>query len=135
MHEASKEMEETEGFGSALYQNLPEVLDWAATPENHTNEESLYQFNKIDELLILINWGVIVVGKKEFVCFIKKLSNPCVYWFVRHVCCCFNLSTVRQWGGEQRATRFSSLSLAPGRLNEIKKDWIEKIGLNKVWIK
>ena len=42
-----KEMEETEGFGSALYQNLQEVLDWAASPENQTNEESLYQFNKI----------------------------------------------------------------------------------------
>jgi len=55
VHEASKEMEETEGFGSALYQNLQEVLDWAASPENHTKEESLYQFNKIDELLILIN--------------------------------------------------------------------------------
>ena len=91
------------------------MLDWAASPENHTNEESLYQFIKIDELLILIN----KISLPEFNISIEDRDNlfaisnvfnelrkePLAYFqsntnstelTVLPVCCCFNLSTVRQ---------------------------------------
>ena len=50
-------MEDTEGFGSSLYTSLQDILDWvdSVNTGNSDNEKSLYYFDKIDELLILIN--------------------------------------------------------------------------------
>ena len=142
MHEASKEMEVTEGFGSALYQNLQEVQRITPMKNHCTNLTKLMSFWFLSIRSHCQNSTyqsrIVTIYLQSLTC-----STSCLFskqypfnYQVLPVCCCFNLSIVRQWGGEQRATRFSSLSFAPGRLNEIiKKDWIKKIGLNKKdWI-
>lgn len=51
-----RNMEDFDDFGSSLYKNLHDILDWAEENQSNGNEEDiLYQINRIDELLILIN--------------------------------------------------------------------------------